>query len=98
MTGMAMEGVAVASYLLEQSGVFVDGECRGPSLSATLGVITWERTLRNFGYTKELSVGVDEDEGAWFVFMYDEEILSREKAYSTARQRAALLRKELECD
>ncbi|WGT51377.1 hypothetical protein [Thioclava nitratireducens] len=83
------KNVSLAASLLESEGVFVDGDCEGPSLCFTRGVIAWETALRAFGYEKALSVGVDEKNGTWLYFLYDEEKLDRQKAYRVAARRAA---------
>jgi len=83
------ESVSMAASLLASEGVFVDGDCDGPSLCFTRGVMAWEVALRAFGYDKGLSVGVDEENGTWLYFMYDEEKLDREKAYRVAALRLA---------
>ncbi|WP_146681698.1 hypothetical protein [Thioclava sp. F28-4] len=89
MTIIARKNVSLAASLLESEGVFVDGDCEGPSLCFTRGVMAWEAALRAFGYDKGLSVGVDEENGTWICFMYDEEELDREKAYRVAALRVA---------
>ena len=88
MTIIEDKNVSMAASLLESEGVFVDGDCEGPSLCFTRGVIAWETALRAFGYDKDLSVGVGEEDGEWIFFMYDQEKLDREKAKRIAARRA----------
>lgn len=89
MTIIEKESVSMAASLLESEGVFVDGDCEGPPISFTRGVMAWEAALRSFGYDKDLSVGVGEEDGEWFCFLYDEEKVDRETANRVAARRAA---------